>query len=93
MRCSIVRTHPYKSRVGHPRACLVYEARSKTQEHRPFGFAQGKQECLCHRLFDGADGEAGDEAVEKKVVEEGDRKAGDQAGGHEGAPVVDVAAD
>jgi hypothetical protein len=23
--------------------------RRGTQEHRPFGFAQGKQECLCNR--------------------------------------------
>ena len=24
--------------------------RREPQEHRPFGFAQGKQECLCHTL-------------------------------------------
>jgi hypothetical protein len=35
-----------------------------------------------------SDGEAGDEAVEEEVVEEGYGKAGDEAGGHKGAPVV-----
>jgi len=44
-------------------------------------------------LLDGAYGEAGDEAIEEEVVEEGYGETGDQAGGHEGAPVVDVAAD
>src|SRR5919197_350620 len=35
----------------------------------------------------------GDEAVEEEVVDDGDRHAGDQTGGHQRAPVVDVAAD
>jgi hypothetical protein len=43
-------------------------------------------------LLDGADGEAGDEAVEEHVVEERNRKAGDEAGGHQRAPEVHIAA-
>src|SRR5271155_3849558 len=43
-------------------------------------------------LLDGADGEAGDEAVEEEIVEEGDRQAGNEASGHERAPIIDVAA-
>ena len=77
----IVRTHPYKPRVGHPQVHL-WSGTGEIQEH--------SQEWLCHtnisiksmRLFDGADGEAGDEAVEKEVVEEGYGEAGDQTGGH-----------
>src|SRR5215470_7971371 len=42
-------------------------------------------------LLDGAHGETGDEAVEEEIVEDGERHAGDEAGGHERAPVVDVA--
>src|SRR5262249_8440601 len=41
----------------------------------------------------GSHREAGDEAVEEEVVEDGDRHAGDEAGRHQRAPVVDVAAD
>src|ERR1700688_3340226 len=44
-------------------------------------------------LLYGADGEAGDETVEEEVVEEGYGQAGDEACRHQGAPVVDVAAD
>src|SRR5258708_7467000 len=43
-------------------------------------------------LFDSADGEAGDEAVEEQVVHERDGKTGDQAGGHQRSPVVDIPA-
>lgn len=41
-------------------------------------------------LLDSSDGEAGDEAVEEQVVEEGDGQAGNQACGHERAPVINV---
>src|SRR6266487_1986438 len=43
-------------------------------------------------LLDGADGKAGDEAVEEEVVQESDGQAGDEAGGHQRSPVIDVAA-
>src|SRR5882762_7548680 len=34
-------------------------------------------------LFDSADGESGDEAIEEEVVKERDRQAGDEACGHQ----------
>src|SRR2546421_6668832 len=43
-------------------------------------------------LFDGTNSKAGDEAIEKEIVDDGDGDAGDEAGGHQRAPVVDVAA-
>ncbi len=35
-------------RMGHPQDLLLGGVR-EIEEHRPFGFAQGGQECLCHR--------------------------------------------
>ena len=43
-------------------------------------------------LFDGAAGDAGDEAVEEQIVGDRHRHAGDQRAGHELAPEEDVAA-
>src|SRR5919204_287831 len=37
-------------------------------------------------LFDRADGESGDESVEKQIVEHGDGQARDQARGHQRSP-------
>src|SRR6266446_8198952 len=42
------------------------------------------------RLLYGADGEAGYEAVKEQVIHERDGKTGDQAGGHQRSPVVDI---
>jgi hypothetical protein len=49
MRCSIVRAHPLQKtqRVEHPQVQLLGEV-SEIEEHSPFGFAQGRQEWLCH---------------------------------------------
>ena len=40
------------------------------------------------QLFDSTHGEAGDKAIHKKVVEDGDGDAGDEAAGHERPPEV-----
>src|SRR6267143_2199708 len=42
-------------------------------------------------LFDSADGESGDEAIEEEVVTERHRQAGDEACRHQRSPVVNVA--
>jgi hypothetical protein len=42
-------------------------------------------------LLDGAHGEAGDETIDEKIVQNGDGNAGDETTGHEGSPEVYVA--
>jgi hypothetical protein len=43
------------------------------------------------RLLDGAHSEAGDKSIHEKVIEDGDRNAGDKAAGHERTPEVYIA--
>ena len=43
-------------------------------------------------LFDRANRETGNESVKKQVVHERDRKTGDQAGGHQRSPIIDISA-
>ena len=45
------------------------------------------------RLFDGAAGYTGDEAVKEQIIGDRHRDASDQCAGHDLAPVEDVAAD
>jgi hypothetical protein len=44
---------PLKQSILSPRAA------KKTQEHGPFDFAQGRQECLCHKSKSGPPRKAG----------------------------------
>src|SRR4029450_3579451 len=44
-------------------------------------------------LLDSAHGEAGDETIDKKIVQNGDGNAGDETAGHEGTPKVYIAMD
>ena len=66
-------------------ACHVCAARLKSKCLQGLSLRSG---CLLDR----ADGKAGDEAVKEQVVHERDRKASDQAGGHQRSPVVDISA-
>src|SRR5712664_3934713 len=43
-------------------------------------------------LFDGPNSKSRDKPIEEEIVDDGDGDAGDQAGGHQRAPVIHVAA-
>ena len=67
-------------------------AASEQEKAGPADRSPCRTSIACQALLDGADGEPGDKAVEEHIVQQGDGQAGDQAGSHQRAPVIHVAA-
>src|SRR5437588_7384343 len=64
---------------------------SKSERQAGAGVAFKYASNLLQSLLHCADGKAGDKAVEEKIVKNGYGQAGDETGGHERSPKINVA--